>query len=144
MSSFAELSAGLSRGVSSPLKAALMRATVGILLRYANRNTPEVSGTLKRGNQSNVVASGDYGRVFNQVPYAHYVHGGTKPHVIRPKQPGGVLAFSVGGVMVFTRKVNHPGTKANPFYERAIDQSEGERMFLLGRTGDQILAEVAQ
>ena len=62
-----------------------------------------------------------------------YVDKGTKPHIIRPKRPGGVLAFpSVstpktkpgrlrsgygrkGKTIVFAREVHHPGTKARDF-----------------------------
>jgi len=121
-------------------KKPLMDATIRILLRYADRNTPEKSGVLRRGNQSDVVASGDYGRVFNQVPYAGFVHNGTPPHVIVPKRPGGVLVFQIGGKTIFTKRVNHPGTNANPFYDRAVQQSDDERMALLQRTGDTIVA----
>lgn len=49
------------------------------------------------------------------VEYAGYVEFGTEPHVIKPKTAGGVLAFRVGGKLVFARKVNHPGTQAQPF-----------------------------
>jgi HK97 gp10 family phage protein len=52
--------------------------------------------------------------------YAGFVEFGTKPHVIRPKKPGGVLVFTVGGVKVFTRKVNHPGTHAQPYVRPAF------------------------
>ena len=51
----------------------------------------------------------------NVAPYAPFVDRGTRPHVIEPKSPGGVLAFKVKGQMVFAKKVNHPGTKAQPF-----------------------------
>jgi hypothetical protein len=37
---------------------------------------------------------------------------GTKPHMIFAR-PGGVLAFQVDGVDVFTRFSRHPGTKAH-------------------------------
>lgn len=49
------------------------------------------------------------------VPYALLHHEGTEPHVILPKKPGGVLVFTVNGTKVFTTKVNHPGTKPNPY-----------------------------
>jgi hypothetical protein len=54
------------------------------------------------------------------VPYARYVVEGTGPHIIRPRKSGGVLAWSQGGQRRFARYVNHPGTKPNPFPERAI------------------------
>lgn len=47
---------------------------------------------------------------------------GTEPHLIPPKE-GGVLAFVAGGHKVITPKpVHHPGTKKNPFVERAMQQ----------------------
>ena len=62
-----------------------------------------------------------------------YVDKGTKPHVIRPKRKGGVLAFPSGynaktvpnipssfkggsfGTIIFAGAVKHPGTKARNF-----------------------------
>jgi hypothetical protein len=49
-------------------------------------------------------------------PYARYVHDGTRPHVIEGNP---LLVFQIGGATVFTRRVNHPGTKGNPFLVRA-------------------------
>lgn len=48
--------------------------------------------------------------------YAAFVHEGTRPHVITGNP---LLVFQVAGTTVFARKVNHPGTKANPFLVRA-------------------------
>lgn len=64
----------------------------------------------------------------------HYVDKGTRPHVIRPKKPGGRLAFQPGysprtapiaqfnvgtglksGDTIFRAEVHHPGTKAREF-----------------------------
>jgi hypothetical protein len=50
--------------------------------------------------------------------YAKFVVEGTAPHEIRPIN-GGVLAFQLGGRMVFTPLVHHPGTKPNPFMDNA-------------------------
>lgn len=65
-----------------------------------------------------------------------YVDQGTKPHVIRPKRPGGVLRFQSGysaktrpgsiisgnggasGPIVTAHEVHHPGTKARGFSRR--------------------------
>ena len=54
-------------------------------------------------------------------PYAGYVEFGTKPHVIKPKNPDGVLVFKVGGTTVYARKVNHPGTQAQPYVLPAFE-----------------------
>ncbi len=63
-------------------------------------------------------------------PYAVYVEKGTAPHEIRPVNAS-VLAFEAGGKMVFTRLVRHPGTKPNPFMQRAAEgtRSEAEAVF---------------
>lgn len=54
-------------------------------------------------------------------PYAPYVEHGTRPHEIKPKNPKGVLAFKVDGKTVIVKKVNHPGTKAQPFVLPAFE-----------------------
>ena len=55
-----------------------------------------------------------------QAPYGGYVEFGTGPHVIRPKSKK-VLSFVVNGKRVFATKVNHPGTKAQPYVRPAFD-----------------------
>jgi len=62
----------------------------------------------------------------SDVDYAPYVNDGTQPHTIRPKN-GQVLRFRVGGRVVYARMVNHPGTRPNPFLDRALrDVALGE------------------
>lgn len=53
-------------------------------------------------------------------PAALYVTGGTRPHIIRPRRPGGVLRFTVDGQVVYARVVHHPGTKPNNFLIEAL------------------------
>ena len=48
------------------------------------------------------------------VPYAVDVHNGTRPHVITPSSQG-ILRFSSGGRIIYSHKVDHPGTRANKF-----------------------------
>lgn len=49
-------------------------------------------------------------------PYAVFVHDGTKPHEIRPKNKKALKTpFGV------RKKVNHPGTKANPYLQKAVE-----------------------
>ena len=64
-------------------------------------------------------------RVAATAPYAMYVVKGTQPHEIRPVNAS-VLRFVVpGGGFVFTRLVRHPGTRPNPFMQRAVDETLG-------------------
>lgn len=57
--------------------------------------------------------------VYTNVEYAPYVENGTRPHVIRPRTKK-ALRFRVGGQFVIVAKVNHPGTRAQPFLSRAV------------------------
>lgn len=57
--------------------------------------------------------------------HAVYVVRGTAPHEIRPVNAS-VLAFQVGGKMVFTPLVRHPGTKPNPFMQRAVEDARSK------------------
>jgi len=56
----------------------------------------------------------------HRAPYAGYVEFGTRPHDIRPKKPGGVLVFTVGGTKVYTKLVHHPGTHPHPYVRPAF------------------------
>ena len=73
-----------------------------------------------------------------------YVSRGTRRHKIRPKKPGGLLAFTLGysartkargkahvgtgkatGDRVFAAEVDHPGTEAREFEEVIADENKG-------------------
>jgi hypothetical protein len=53
------------------------------------------------------------------VPYAGFVLEGTGPHDIRPRNAQALHWTGPNGSM-FARLVHHPGTRPNPFPERAI------------------------
>jgi hypothetical protein len=54
---------------------------------------------------------------------AIFVIKGTRRHIIRPRKPGGVLVFKIGGRKVFARYVNHPGNKPNDFMVKALREA---------------------
>jgi hypothetical protein len=60
------------------------------------------------------------------VDYAKFVHDGTRPHVIRPRQAQ-ALRFLVGGRVVYAKVVHHPGTRARPFLDQAAREIAGSR-----------------
>jgi len=65
-------------------------------------------------------------KIMALAPYAVHVIMGTVPHEIRPVSAS-VLAFKArSGDLVFTRLVRHPGTKPNPFMQRAVDKARGK------------------
>lgn len=51
-------------------------------------------------------------------PYAAPVHEGARPHVIRPRNAR-ALRFEINGRVIFARRVNHPGQRAQPFLTNA-------------------------
>ncbi|MFJ8301600.1 HK97 gp10 family phage protein [Streptomyces sp. NPDC094447] len=57
--------------------------------------------------------------VGSDVEYAPMVNDGTRPHIIRPKRAK-ALKFTVGGKTVYAKVVRHPGTRGNPFLDKAL------------------------
>lgn len=53
-------------------------------------------------------------------PAAVFVIHGTRPHVILPRRAR-ALRFTASGRVVFAARVNHPGTRPNPFLLRALE-----------------------
>jgi hypothetical protein len=47
--------------------------------------------------------------------YSADVELGTRPHVILPRKRGGVLRWKDGAQVRFAKRVQHPGTRAQPF-----------------------------
>lgn len=68
------------------------------------------------------------GRVFlntRRAPYGPFVHEGTPPHIIRPKNRQ-ALRWVAGADFVFSRKVHHPGYRGDPFLYNALDAMDEE------------------
>jgi hypothetical protein len=70
------------------------------------------------------ISDGEYAVLINH-PAWRFVNFGTVPHIIEAVNAN-ALAFywEKVGDFVFFKRVKHPGTKANPFVERAIDTTE--------------------
>jgi len=77
------------------------------------------------------------GRYFGRL--ANITEGGAKPHVIVPRQESRVQSFLraqgqrgekstvlANGKGFFAKRVNHPGTRPDPFMKKADDQSAGQ------------------
>jgi len=59
------------------------------------------------------------GLMFYFVDYAKFVEFGTPPHTITPNTKK-ALAFKSGGDTIIVKKVNHPGTRPNPFIRTTL------------------------
>ncbi len=102
-------------------------------LTYMTIATPVRTGRLRAGNQLIVEGAENWtatARLVNDTDYALAVHNGTPPHVIRPRNPGGVLRFETGGQTVYATHVNHPGTRPQPFMAEGARQAALEHDFI--------------
>jgi hypothetical protein len=66
--------------------------------------------------------------VGSDVYYAPFVNDGTRPHEIRPRRAQ-ALRFVIGGRVVFAKVVHHPGTRPNPFLDRALREVAAAREY---------------
>ena len=94
---YAATLAPLLQDVAAGLKADAQRAYIGTRFAAAFRYETQVSPAAVRLIQSDPL--------FPVVEYP------TRAHAIRPRKPGGVLAWTQGGATVFARRVYHPGTR---------------------------------
>ncbi|MER7131254.1 HK97 gp10 family phage protein [Streptosporangium saharense] len=59
-------------------------------------------------------------------PYGLFVEVGTRPHVIRPKNPNGWLRWAGSdGKVHLAKVVHHPGTRAQPHLRPALEDLRG-------------------
>jgi hypothetical protein len=141
--------------------APLVFATTRAVLNRSQVLTPVDTGNLRAGQRMTMRARRTFvaGRVEAPAKYAHFVHDGTKPHIIRarrkkalaffwlkvgmpvivPKKPGGGTGKRKGkkGVYLHIGKgfVRHPGTKARPFLMRALREEATVRGFIVTPMG---------
>jgi hypothetical protein len=54
--------------------------------------------------------------------YLSYILNGTPPHTIRPRRRKALRFIGRGGV-VFAKVVHHPGTRARPFMQKALEKA---------------------
>lgn len=96
-------------------------------LKEVPTNKQKGGGNLKQSIR-HIMINKFRGEVVAHAKYAAAVHEGTRPHIIRPRRigykghPGGLYDKRTGwGVY---NKVNHPGTRPNPFMDRAAQKSQ--------------------
>lgn len=113
---FRSHSGGLGRDVGARSGRVLAAARAGVgnasgtLLATLRREY----GTNARGPYVDVV-----GGLEGLTPYHGYHLYGTGPHIIRARRRK-ALRFVAGGQVIFRRSVHHPGTRANPYLQRAL------------------------
>jgi HK97 gp10 family phage protein len=113
----------VAKKLSGALKQKLIERVTDVAFAAAVWGAPVKTGYLA----STVYKDVGFGeaKVGAAASYAEAVEKGTKPHEIRPAN-GKLLEFKIADKMIFTPIVHHPGTKANPFLERAVDEAAGK------------------
>lgn len=114
--------------LESRLKSAEFRAMLPQIMQrivltveaQAKRNSPVVTGNLRRSITSRVEGAGERGVVGTNVVYAQAVHDG-----VPPSGPGG------------------RGRKAQPFLADALEQSRDNIQSILQNAGEQYMEKVA-
>lgn len=135
-------------GETRPMLRSLQIATVSEAQARVPRKTGHLQRSIVPGSLSDTSAT-----VEARTPYAAAVELGSRPHVIRPKRRR-VLAWpenaadrtlagrprkNMKGRMVFAGKVNHPGTKAQPYLvpgAKAAVENGGFRDIVVERWND--------
>ncbi len=96
-------------------------------------NTPVRTGRLARSSFFELTGSGIEDQtliilqpaktpeVYGGHFYGAFVRGGTRPHKIRARIKK-ALRWESGGQVHFATEVNHPGTLANPYHIRTLEQ----------------------
>lgn len=108
------------------------------LKRIMQDEAPERTGALKRGIHYRTIDTGDsaYARFYDDQEYAFYVVVGTAAHDIYPTAK---KALFWEGAEHPVAHVFHPGTKPDPFPERAMERMVFETEALLDRVGESIV-----
>jgi len=81
-----------------------------------------VGGNLKTSIGFKVYETKSMVQIGTPVEYGIFVEKGTVPHLILPKNAR-VLSWMGPAGRVFTMKVNHPGTAAQPFLTPAVEEN---------------------
>lgn len=103
----------LQKAVESGIAEVQKKATKGVL--------PWKTGMLTQSFGLGLVIGRLFAKVGPTVAYAIFVHEGTSPHVILPKN--GKALFWRGAAHP-VRSVNHPGTRPNRFMPKIAEQAK--------------------
>lgn len=109
--------------MTSELQRAISATVVSLernIKREAPVNKQTGGGSLRQSIRGQVTGIGS-GKVEANAKYASAVETGTRPHIIRAKHKRALANKRTG--QIFGRVVHHPGTRANPFFQRGIERS---------------------
>jgi hypothetical protein len=125
--------------IAAPILQRALSASQAILAKYTVKGiVPWRTGFLAQTFQAQLTTG--MLRWFPTASYAPFVEFGTKPHVILPKN---AKALYWPGADHPVARVNHPGTKPNPFMERIVAAAQPDIDAMFGTALSQIVAAIA-
>lgn len=99
--------------------------------QFAYAEAPKDTGGYSRAITSRDISGGNVSgfEMLSPFPLSKFIQQGTRPHTIAPRRAR-MLRFywPKAGSVVFARRVQHPGTKPNQFYQRALIRWRPEAM----------------
>lgn len=83
------------------------------------------TGETERSVERRTYQNGDSieGEVFSRNKIAIFLAKGTRPHIIVPRRKK-ALRWADNSRFIFAKKVHHPGTKGDPFLEKALEKEQ--------------------
>ena len=113
-----------------------LKKTVDFARKRAEEHTSVRSGLMQQSWY--VIEQGDLkSTLSNRAPYFLYFIEGTGPRQIVPRFAS-VLRFQSGTDVVFTKLVNHPGTKPSDLLEQVKKDTEQEILRFFGEAWDEV------
>ncbi len=82
-------------------------------------------------------------RTMEGVSYGIFVREGTVAHDIYPRNKKVLRFYAPAGTPVFARRVHHPGTKPNPYPERALVSVRGQLEEVVAKVNEDTAARLA-
>lgn len=128
-----------------------LRQTGALMTPALKANTPRRTGKLANSTRFQIKGTAEDqvleirqgARTQQGVLYRPFVTQGTRPHEIRPVTAK-ALRFVVNGRTVFAKKVNHPGTKPNPYHVRTLNEQMPNVRRILNEEGVSVTAELSR
>lgn len=111
-----------ARKLDEETKQKLVKRLAEIAYYEAFYGAPWKTGKLARSIVIDFNEEGE-AKIQALAPYAKFVVKGTRPHKIYPVSSSVLVFKAKSGDLVFTKLVRHPGTKPNPFLQRAVDKA---------------------
>ena len=126
--------------ISAPIIQSAVVGSQALMAKFTNASTvPIKTGYLSQNWGWDVGTM--QARWYPKATYAPYVEFGTPPHVIEPVSKLALANTKTGWGPY--KRVNHPGTKANPFMERIVAAAQPEVDALFVGALDKITGAIA-